>query len=560
MTDTFLSVPHRRLAALLRPVTPGFDDSDPPTIETLERAFARAAFSTLIEPGDPAANALITALGVRTALRALVDEWSPAEVLERVRAAPPEGETETDARGRSAGDGFADTEGRPALSGDVALTSGVARTSGVAGIGAGGLGAGGLGVAHDSHAVAREKHALAGDGSTTDTTTGGGLVIADDRPAIVGDGAAAGGGRYAFASDDHPLGAEASSANAALNPPDGPSASADTPASEDHPLLARIEEAFARWRPRLSLAAAIRSLETAAKVRAWFLTPEHGLWPSRLEALGESEPVALWIRGDPERLASLERSLSLVGARAATGYGEHVATESAAGLSDRGFAIVSGGAYGIDGAAHRAALVSGQVTVAFLAGGVDRLYPAGHSDLLRRVPEHGLLIGELPCGSTPTRWRFLSRNRLIAAASSATIVIEAGRRSGSLNTAGHAAELGRPLGAVPGPVTSPASAGCHRLIRDYAATCVTTVEEMAELAEPIGIGLAEEHRRSGRERHPRSPDARLLTVLSTRRPHGSEELAALAGLSHRDVAAALGRLELEGLAREEGSGWVRMSG
>ncbi|MGO4276716.1 DNA-processing protein DprA, partial [Paenibacillus sp. TAF58] len=129
--------------------------------------------------------------------------------------------------------------------------------------------------------------------------------------------------------------------------------------------------------------------------------------------------------------------------------------EASAGLGDRGLATVSGGAYGIDGAVHRASLASDATTIAFLAGGVDRLYPAGHSDLLRRVGERGLLIAELPCGSSPTKWRFLMRNRLIAAASAATVVVEAGRRSGSLNTAGHAASIGRPLGAVPGPVTSP---------------------------------------------------------------------------------------------------------
>ena len=146
--------------------------------------------------------------------------------------------------------------------------------------------------------------------------------------------------------------------------------------------------------------------------------------------------------------------------------------ESSAGLVDRGFTIVSGAAYGIDGMAHRAALASGGTTVAFLAGGVDRFYPLGHEALLGRIAEQGAVVAELPCGSAPTKWRFLQRNRLIAAATEATIVLEAGMRSGSLNTAGHAAALGRPLGAVPGPVTSPASAGCHRLLREYDAVCV----------------------------------------------------------------------------------------
>ncbi|CAM5292549.1 DNA-processing protein DprA [Leifsonia shinshuensis] len=251
----------------------------------------------------------------------------------------------------------------------------------------------------------------------------------------------------------------------------------------------RIRDALERWRGRLPRGSLHAPLERAARLGARLVTPEHPAWPSSLDDLEFGMPLTLWIRGDPSRLSRLERSVALVGARAASGYGEHVALESAAGLSDRGFAIVSGGAYGVDAAAHRATLASDQVTVAFLAGGVDRLYPAGNDDLLRRIARDGLLVAELPPGSTPTRWRFLMRNRLIAAVGTATVVVEAGARSGSLNTAGHAAQLGRPLGAVPGPITSASSAGCHRLIREYGAICVTTADEMAELAEPMGARL-----------------------------------------------------------------------
>jgi DNA processing protein len=255
----------------------------------------------------------------------------------------------------------------------------------------------------------------------------------------------------------------------------------------------------------------------------------------------------------------LGRSIALVGARAATGYGEHVAMESAAGLGARGFAIVSGGAYGIDGAAHRAALAGGHPTIAFLAGGVDRLYPAGHSDLLRRVADTGALIGELPCGSTPTRWRFLMRNRLIAAVSNATVVVEAGHRSGSLNTAGHASQMGRPLGAVPGPVTSPASAGCHRLIREYAATCVTTVDEMAELAGPLTAdpspGSAPGTGAHGAADLAATVDDRVLTSLHRTAGTRTDEVAARTGLSSSEVHAALGRLEVTGRVTERQGGW-----
>jgi DNA processing protein len=256
--------------------------------------------------------------------------------------------------------------------------------------------------------------------------------------------------------------------------------------AQDIPTIARLRDALARWRGRLPKGPVWAPLERGARVGAQLVTPEHPLWPTSTDDLDRGAPLALWLRGDPARLPLLSRSVALVGARAASGYGEHVALESAAGLSDRGFAIVSGGAYGVDAAAHRAALSSDQLTVAFLAGGVDRLYPAGNDLLLKRIARDGLLIAELPPGSTPTRWRFLMRNRLIAAVSSATVVVEEGARSGSLNTAGHAAHLGRPLGAVPGPVTSKASEGCHRLIREYAATCVTTPDEMAELADPLG--------------------------------------------------------------------------
>jgi DNA processing protein len=151
-------------------------------------------------------------------------------------------------------------------------------------------------------------------------------------------------------------------------------------------------------------------------------------------------------------------------------------------LSARDVVVVSGGAYGIDGMAHRATLASGGATIAVLAGGIDRLYPAGHEVLLTRVAEQGLLLSEVPCGTPPTKWRFLQRNRLIAALAEATVVVEAGRRSGSLNTARHALDMGRPVGIVPGPITSAASAGCHAILRTELVTCVTSTSEIMQLA------------------------------------------------------------------------------
>jgi DNA processing protein len=322
-------------------------------------------------------------------------------------------------------------------------------------------------------------------------------------------------------------------------------------------LTGRLDDALERWLPRLSIGTARRAFESAARFAATLITPDDAVWPPGFSALGDGAPIALWVRGDPENLRSLDRSIALVGARAATGYGEHVAMESAAGLSDRGIAVVSGGAYGIDGAAHRAALASDQSTIAFLAGGVDRLYPAGHTDLLTRVAERGLLVAELPCGSSPTKWRFLLRNRLIAASSTATVVIEAGRRSGSLNTAGHAAAIGRPLGAVPGPVTSPASAGCHRLLREFDAVCVTDAAEMAELAELTEPDSGASASTSDGTSEIAGTAIRLLDALSRRRARSPAELAVSAGMSVRDVTAALGRLELGGSVTERPDGWVR---
>jgi len=264
------------------------------------------------------------------------------------------------------------------------------------------------------------------------------------------------------------------------------------------------------------------------------------------------------VRGDRAHLRALSRSIAIVGARAATAYGEHVAMESASGLVDRGVAVVSGAAYGIDGAAHRAALASQGTTIAFLAGGVDRFYPAGHDQLLRAIEERGAVVAEVPPGVAPSRWRFLQRNRLIAAATGATVVVEAGWRSGSINTANHAAQLGRPIGVVPGPITSSASAGCHRLLRESEALCVTSAAEMAQL-----LGEAE----------PPTPDAagsaaeaavglsatrmRLLDAMSTRAGRAPDQLSTISGLAPDRVRAELGLLELEGLARLRPSGWIR---
>ena len=336
------------------------------------------------------------------------------------------------------------------------------------------------------------------------------------------------------------------------------------------------ESGLARWLPRLDHADFVRSLTQAARVGARLMVPDDAWWPSGVDELGVHAPIGLWVRGRPDALDASVPTIALVGARAATGYGEHVAMESSAGLVDRGFAIVSGGAYGIDGMAHRAALASDGTTIAFLAGGVDRFYPLGHESLLSRIAQTGAVVSELPCGAAPTKWRFLQRNRLIAAASEATVVLEAGIRSGSLNTAGHAAALARPLGAVPGPVTSPASAGCHRLLREFDAVCVVDADQMAELAgrgsrrnassyEPdADHGTGAPRRASGADSTSAGrsvgdhPDAiRILDAMSTRRPRELAEVARRAGLTVTESMAALGLLEADGIVERRPEGWVR---
>jgi DNA processing protein len=167
--------------------------------------------------------------------------------------------------------------------------------------------------------------------------------------------------------------------------------------------------AFDRWRPRLVSNAVITALRQAERVSARLLLPTDELWPAAVDELGMHGPIALWVRGIDAALESLGSSVALVGARAATGYGEHMAMEFGAGLSDRGVAVVSGAAYGIDGMVHRSALASGGLTVAFLAGGVDRFYPSGHDALLGRIATVRAVVSELPCGSPPTKWRFLHR-------------------------------------------------------------------------------------------------------------------------------------------------------
>jgi DNA processing protein len=324
---------------------------------------------------------------------------------------------------------------------------------------------------------------------------------------------------------------------------------------------AGMAAALRRWAPRIPDLAPERDLATMARLGGRLIVPSDDFWPAQLADLGIQEPICLWWRGLEQELPGPAKSVALVGSRDSTSYGASVTGELAYSLAQRGFTVVSGGAYGIDAHAHRAALAGGSgavPTIAVMAGGVDRFYPSGNEDLLRAVCNQGAVLAEVPPGSAPTRYRFLQRNRLIAALGSVTVVVEARWRSGALNTAHHAETLGRAVGAVPGSVHSANSAGCHRLLRDGGAVCVTDAAEIAELASPSGVGLPEPG--TGRVADHDGltlEDLILLDALPLRSTTSVDKLCAVAGLSAESVRGGLGRLGLLGLAASERGGWKR---
>ncbi|WP_045732891.1 DNA-processing protein DprA [Pseudarthrobacter chlorophenolicus] len=322
-----------------------------------------------------------------------------------------------------------------------------------------------------------------------------------------------------------------------------------------------LTAALKRWQPRIPDLAPERDLATMARLGGRLIVPSDELWPGQLADLGIQEPICLWWRGHEQPLPALESSIALVGSRDSTSYGASVTGDLAYSLAQRGMTVVSGGAYGIDAHAHRAALAGGSgavPTIAVMAGGVDRFYPSGNEDLLRAVCNRGAVLAEVPPGSAPTRYRFLQRNRLIAALSAVTVVVEARWRSGALNTAHHAESLGRAVGAVPGSVHSANSAGCHRLLRDGGAVCVTDAAEVAELAAPSGTALPDQRQAAAQVQDGLTlEDLILLDALPLRSTTSVEKLAAVAGLGQDSVRAGLGRLGLLGLAVSERGGWKR---
>jgi DNA processing protein len=310
----------------------------------------------------------------------------------------------------------------------------------------------------------------------------------------------------------------------------------DSPASR-----AALERALGRWRVRLPGLPDDEGIADACRDGIRLICPGDAEWPGVLDQLGQARPYALWLRGNAD-------------------------------LAERGWAIVSGGAYGIDAAAHRGALATSGTTIAVLACGVDYPYPAGHADLFAAIAAEGLVISEWPPGRHPARMRFLVRNRAIAALTCGTVIVEAGERSGALNTAQHAANLGKPLMAVPGPVTSAQSAGCHRIIREWGATCVTCAADIIELLSPLnasdalapGDGLEPASSPvsgppgldSVPSRDDLDPDsARVLDALPTRGGAGTSTIAVDAGVDLDTVLRCLGRLAGYGFIERGDGGW-----
>jgi DNA processing protein len=320
-----------------------------------------------------------------------------------------------------------------------------------------------------------------------------------------------------------------------------------------------VSRAFQRWRARLG------QVPSPARLSAWergglrLVCPGEPEWPTQLDDL-DSSPAVLWLRGTTDLRYACLRSVSLVGARAATAYGSHVCTELAAGLADRGYTVISGGAYGIDACAHRGALAVGGSTVGVLASGLTFGYPKGHYELFGAIAETGVMVSECPPDQAPTRPGFLIRNRLIAALSRGTVVVEAALRSGALSTARHARELNRPVMAVPGPVTSDQSAGCHQLIREWGATCVTSARDVLEMIAPLG----EEGARSGEPAVPADDldpvTAAVLGVVPLRGGRGPATVATLAGVDLDTALRCLGLLAAAGHVVRCDQGWRRRRG
>jgi DNA processing protein len=325
----------------------------------------------------------------------------------------------------------------------------------------------------------------------------------------------------------------------------------------DIPDRADLEKRFPAWQARLAEADAGHLLSVCEERGGRLLCPGEAEWPSQLGDLGAARPYALWVCGDQDLRFACLRSVALVGSRAASPYGVHVTAEMAADLTDHNWTVVSGGAFGIDAAAHRGVLSAEGLTVAVLACGVDVSYPSAHAGMFAEIARTGLLVSELPPGTTPTRPRFLIRNRTIAALTRGTVVVEAAQRSGAISTARHARDLGRAVMVVPGPVTSPTSAGCHTVLREWAeATCVTDTADVLDRVGLIGDDMAPERRGPVLDRDRLGPAARdVLEALPSRGSAGAARIAVTAGVDLDTALTCLGALAAGGFVERCSKGW-----
>jgi DNA processing protein len=341
-----------------------------------------------------------------------------------------------------------------------------------------------------------------------------------------------------------------------------------------------MQRAMERWRVRLDELPTPEGVIGFRRSGIRLVCPGDPEWPGQLADLGDEQPYALWLRGNADLRFSCLRSVAIVGSRAASAYGSYVAAEFAASVAARGWAVVSGGAYGVDASAHQGALGADGVTVAVLACGVDVPYPTAHTELLDAIAGQGVIVSEWPPGRTVSRLRFLVRNRVIAALATGTLVVEAGERSGALNTARHARDLGRRLMAVPGPVTSDISAGCHQIIRDWQGMLVTSAVDVVEHLSPVGepqallpaAALAESaaagppaaQRRPASRRLARPAidrddldleSARVLDAMPGRGEMATARIVQRAGLPPGTVIGCLGGLASAGFIERCEGGW-----
>lgn len=310
------------------------------------------------------------------------------------------------------------------------------------------------------------------------------------------------------------------------------------------------ERAYERWAPRDLPLLAETKIALAKKHDLKLLLPSDETWPQGFRDLGLHSPLLLWYRGNSKHFEWLNKAIGVVGSRNASHYGQRITADLVEVLAQEEAVVVSGGALGIDSVAHRVAIGLKGRTIAFMAGSLDLPYPAANLNLFNEISHHGLLLSEMSPGSNPTRWRFLQRNRLIAASANAVVVTEAGLRSGSINTVNHAGELGRPVFAIPGPITSPSSAGCNRLIRDLQVQLLMDVGDL-----PAELGWRET------KLNPQNSigvlELRALDALG-KAGKSFAELRHATGMSETELRIALGGLKLVGLcALSESGSWQR---